>query len=1212
VKVCIFTLLIVFLAGTAVAAPITISVTALDDEGNVVPVSGARVVVVAADGLIYAEQLVTLSPHATDKEGRVVVERPAGQVAVIAGIALRGFSFAWLSPHDEAVTLDLPKESVLRGFVVDEEGSPIPGAEVLAAPERPSDTGDFLSPGSIVFREFTGADGTFRFLRLSTNHRYHLKAAAPDFAPAHLRDIEIDATPALLRLGRGATVRGLVMLVPEGKGVPGCRVELGGVSTATDDEGKFELRAVPPGRATLTVTAAGRLYREDEELVLAEGDLREGIVIRVIGLGSLRGRVLTPSTTPAAGAKLYLRYPPDPGLADRLPPDRILLAGETDAEGRFELNDLLPAQGVDLIVVHEDHAPTAHLGYSIVAGRSFETLVLLRQGGNVAGRILDAEGREPVAGARVLVLDSREETSGILSGERALLPATRETESDEDGNFLVENIAPGRKNVVVLSEGRVPEIIENVNVASGFTRRGVFVFLGAGSRISGRVVGASGKPIAGATLSLVPQVGTTIVKQTSADGSFVASGIPSGAYDIHVTADGYVPTVEGPVEAPAEHLEVVLRRGEGLAGRILDGVTRRPAGGATVRALRRAEASALAPGRIRFVREATLRADPETGQFSFHDLPPGRYRLEAWTDDHRHGTLDAVEIAPGAEQEAVELRIFSGWALTGRVVSLRTGMPVEGAVAALRTDSDEPGPHMATTDASGHYRLDGVAAGFHTLIVTARGHSPARLESIEVLAAATTTAPEILLREGAVVSGRILGPDGTPRAGLSLTLQSADLGGTLRAATDENGTFRLENVAAGSWLLEFSDPLSGPGGRKVERLLLVPEQGEVEIDMGTGAGAALAGRITASASPLPHARVRAMRLSGSLRRERTLVTTQADENGHYLLPDLLPGDYLVFVLPSGSSLPPARFEVSVPPGPLTFRDLVLPDAGIEARVEDLETGLPVSGARLVLEREASGAAGTFLELLGGVVGETETDQEGIARFPALPEGSYRIAAYAEGFGQGLTTGIRITFGALTPVRVMLPAAGAVTGSVVDSMGEPVGSATITFLDARGLPATSPVRWPVNANGTFHVPTLRTGRYTLHVTAPGYSTQDVPEIEVFPGGKPEIRVVLGRESRIRITVFGPGGARVTGARISVTDFWGRAVPFPASHIGLLAPYRDPTLTDEMGQVLLAGLGAGIYTVRATLPGHAGDPARIRVLAGELVQGAVVLLPVDKGR
>jgi hypothetical protein len=189
----------------------------------------------------------------------------------------------------------------------------------------------------------------------------------------------------------------------------------------------------------------------------------------------------------------------------------------------------------------------------------------------------------------------------------------------------------------------------------------------------------------------------------------------------------------------------------------------------------------------------------------------------------------------------------------------------------------------------------------------------------------------------------------------------------------------------------------------------------------------------------------------------------------------------------------------------------------------------------------------------------------------------------------------------------MPPAGTLRGEVLDDLGRPVSTARVRFLDERRRSATRRAFVEVDSRGRFEVKELRTGTYVVEVTADGYARQEVEEVDVFPGGAPEISVRLKIEGRLEITVYGEAGVTLAGARVSITDFWGQRIEFPEPEVGPLTPYRDPALTDESGKVRVSGLPPGIYTVTARLRGHRGLPERIRVLDGELSRGAIVLLP-----
>jgi hypothetical protein len=198
-------------------------------------------------------------------------------------------------------------------------------------------------------------------------------------------------------------------------------------------------------------------------------------------------------------------------------------------------------------------------------------------------------------------------------------------------------------------------------------------------------------------------------------------------------------------------------------------------------------------------------------------------------------------------------------------------------------------------------------------------------------------------------------------------------------------------------------------------------------------------------------------------------------------------------------------------------------------------------------------------------------------------------------------------GGFTPVRVELPPAGVLSGLVVDERNRPVTTARVRFLDADGDVPTRQSWYPVDSEGRFAVRELKTGTYTVEASAPGYARAEVASADVFPGNSLQLRLVLKLEGRLEITVYGEGGRVLSGAPVSIVDFWGRPVTFPEPEVGELTPYRDPSRTDDDGRLLVSNLPPGVYTVRATWPGLAGPPVRVRVLDGELSRTAVVLLP-----
>jgi len=180
---------------------------------------------------------------------------------------------------------------------------------------------------------------------------------------------------------RGGRVEGRVadML---GNPLQGAVVQLGDYSCVTDDRGRYQFRAVPPGTYKLSVDE-GRLpadYRSDSlpgEIVVA-GSTRRNIDLKVVPLSSICGSVVLVKDTDGrqtrealAGIVLRLKdaatatladgsfgfYNLEPGSytialdKDRLPPDYVLAS---PAEVVAELKPDSPTTGIQFLLVRRE------------------------------------------------------------------------------------------------------------------------------------------------------------------------------------------------------------------------------------------------------------------------------------------------------------------------------------------------------------------------------------------------------------------------------------------------------------------------------------------------------------------------------------------------------------------------------------------------------------------------------------------------------------------------------------------------------------------------------------------------------------------------------------------------------------------------------------------------------------------------------------------
>jgi hypothetical protein len=399
-----------------------------------------------ADGAVFeldlrpelAAVLVLRSPATQDvrlslEPGRAGERRDLGDIAAPAGWVVRG----------RAVRAD--------------DGEPVAGVRVWCP--RPSESGEIASwvHGDLVETK-SGHDGDFALTGLP-DRPVLLRLDGPGLARAY-RPVQPDANSPAVDLGEvplaeGAALR-VVIDADRSEGAV-ARADLraawleSDMLTAAVVDGGATLHHVPPGAVKLTVLAGRDLLCEkdltipaaasDVEVVCDEDPLR---VTGVVLAGSYRAR----------GGRLYWTPPADeipPGLimhrttARGLRQDHVFGAGrphvevEIGMDGTFTTEALRPGRwsvawlpaGGALSPPREVELPRAE----------HHALTLTFSELTIAGQVVGKSG-EPVASAQVRDLDS---------AATAL--------SDQDGGFLIVDLAPGRHRLVARSASLTSDVV---------------------------------------------------------------------------------------------------------------------------------------------------------------------------------------------------------------------------------------------------------------------------------------------------------------------------------------------------------------------------------------------------------------------------------------------------------------------------------------------------------------------------------------------------------------------------------------------------------------------------------------------------------------------------------------------------------------------------------------------------------------------------------
>lgn len=403
------------------------------------------------------------------------------------------------------------------GRVVDEEGAPIPDAEV-ALVLTTTDPFDFAAPR--LATATSDKDGAFRVERVDGSYRYRAEIRHRAYAASLGHEVEAHEPGAVTReftLTRGASIEGTV--TADGAPVAGAVVrvvdvlrkgaeETGPVERecVTDAAGRFSAGGIAPRGKFLQVDAPGFAPVRLGPVRAAAGTPPQ-VPVRLVPGKPLRGRAILDDgegrLSPLARGRITARVlAPAPGAAP--PPGYAPTSVETDASGGFAfpaLPDALyvlmvrPEIGPEVAVepVPPADAPAGSPPPQVRPGGDPLELRLRRSGvGRLVGRAFDLQTGEPLR--RFFAWPSRvNDPSGQSAAGRYF--------DAPDGAFALD-VEPGPAwFVVVEAEGLPPTPAGPFLVEPGRVTSGADVGCTPGVVVRGRVIDDAGKPLVGAVVA---------------------------------------------------------------------------------------------------------------------------------------------------------------------------------------------------------------------------------------------------------------------------------------------------------------------------------------------------------------------------------------------------------------------------------------------------------------------------------------------------------------------------------------------------------------------------------------------------------------------------------------------------------------------------------------------------------------------------------------
>ncbi len=803
-------------------------------------------------------------------------------------------------------------------------------------------------------------------------------------------------------------------------------------------QARFELSGFETTRVDLPGRAPGA--RLEVDVTMARG-------------ATIRGHVVDASGAPVPSTRVKLQTA-SLDMSDIDAMGRVNdMESRTDTEGAFVFRSLQP-DGYRVYLAGAGWLVEKSEVFEVERGRTVEGVTLVaRRGLSISGVVVDEEGA-PVTTAKVTAAKPPSMMSWTANLDKQM---REEVPVDEDGRFEIFGYEEGSLRLWGRAEGYLGS---HVDAEAGDAD--VVLELGSTTTVSGIVIALEdSEPVVDYSVMLVPEGGlfdmTKLLEMEERmsnlpppqrvrdeDGEFRVAGVPPGAYDLTVTADGYARTaVRGVDVVPGKGAQgvVVLVPSEAkVVGEVVSGRTGEPLEGASITS---GATDIMSMMSQRLTGESgTVRTDAE-GRFEMRGLGGEPVQLTVKHADHQDLGLGELRLDEGEVRDLGVLRLSAGATLYGHVRE-PDGAPVPDCtvIASNPTGSNF---RRTTTDSDGAWEILGLAAGTYNVTrmdfrMDAGSDDPMSymkdivFETVSIEEDERKRVDLVSNAGGSSLEGRISSSEG-PEAHAMVWALREDGPGTLRLGTsDDDGWYEIEGLHPGRYLLQ-----------------VLPSQ---EVAPGSGA-----------APTAPVSRV--VEVAGG---------------------------------------PPTREDVRLPGGSLVGRtvDARTGDAlaGIRVVLERTDEGrtrsalIDATGGRTgEAYSDETGTFrfrhlddGTYDVLAGGanIIGMGEKGWS-ITRVPGVT-----VAESRAGF----------------TLEIELQPAGSIIGEVEDTRGKPLGGVPIWARDDRTGRWTSLVaETTTTSSGAYEVHSLEPGPWTLAVGGTTHALTVVPGITVRRERATELDVVL---------------------------------------------------------------------------------------------------------
>lgn len=444
----------------------------------------------------------------------------------------------------QTVTITLQEGLMVHGYIRNEGGRPVEGAQVILMPISGLNlpTATQIEMGKSTK---SNSDGYYTFPNVDLAMMNTISAHKKGLGRASRVDLRQDGADTTVeadfRLLPGLSIRGRVV-GPAGEPIEGARVDAYGFvsiqssrgSATTKSDGTFELIDLVDGPYQIRAYVSG--WSEVREPRVDAGE--QNLLLEVQPLCEVAGRVVVGSTNgPVANFTLSVRRvtPGSQVMSAPFMPKKF----ENAQNGEFTMTGI--PEGVYLL---QAECP----GYAASQSSTFEARlgqvisgveIRMTTGGGITGRVVDALTGEPIAGARVKSQDSGfmdNPLTQLFGSVLSRRTTARTMVTDEEGSFSMEQLMPGEYQLHIQHPGYTSTIISDLEVGESEEPLDYGDFaLEVGGSITGFVYDENGAVMSGATvgMSSMDTPGITFQGSTDESGRYAIDHVASGRYQIH-------------------------------------------------------------------------------------------------------------------------------------------------------------------------------------------------------------------------------------------------------------------------------------------------------------------------------------------------------------------------------------------------------------------------------------------------------------------------------------------------------------------------------------------------------------------------------------------------------------------------------------------------------------------------------------------------------